>query len=58
MDLPGSRVLEESDAIASPEGVDMLFFGPDDYSQGVGAAADWQNFSITAARRLVAEACP
>lgn len=46
--------LRELDAIAALEGVDMLFFGPGDFSQGIGAPGDWNHPDLLAARRLVA----
>ena len=49
--------LDELDAIAALEGIDMLFFGPGDFSQGIGAPGDWQNPKIAETRRRIAEAC-
>lgn len=48
--------LEELDAIAALEGFDMLFFGPGDFSQGIGAPGEWDHPRLLEARRLVAEA--
>jgi len=35
--------LEELDAIAALEGFDMLFFGPGDFSHGIGAPGQWDH---------------
>ena len=48
--------LEELDAIAALPGFDMLFFGPGDFSQGIGAPGQWDHPMLTDARRRVAEA--
>lgn len=48
--------LKDLDAIAALEGYDMLFFGPGDFSQGIGAPGDWKNPKLIEARKLVAEA--
>jgi 4-hydroxy-2-oxoheptanedioate aldolase len=47
--------LEELDAIAALEGFDMLFFGPGDFSQGIGAPGDWNHPRLLDARKRVAE---
>ncbi|GAA5221874.1 HpcH/HpaI aldolase family protein [Membranihabitans marinus] len=47
--------LAELDEIAALEGFDMLFFGPGDFSQGIGAPGDWTNPRIQEARIQVAE---
>ncbi len=48
--------LAELDAIAALPGIDMLFFGPGDFSQGIGAPGDWDDPRLIDARRRVAEA--
>jgi 4-hydroxy-2-oxoheptanedioate aldolase len=48
--------LEELDAIAALEGYDMLFFGPGDFSQGIGAPGEWDHPRLVEARKMVAEA--
>ncbi len=48
--------LEELDAIAALPGYDMLFFGPGDFSQGIGAPGEWNHPKLTETRRKVAEA--
>ena len=47
--------LEELDAIAALDGFDMLFFGPGDFSQGIGAPGRWDHPKLTEARKMVAE---
>lgn len=47
--------LAELEAIAALDGYDMLFFGPGDFSQGIGAPADWNNPKLLDARKRVAE---
>jgi 4-hydroxy-2-oxoheptanedioate aldolase len=48
--------LAELDAIAALEGIDMLFFGPGDFSHGIGAPGQFDHPEVRRARRLVAEA--
>lgn len=47
--------LDDLDAIASLEGIDMLFFGPADFSQGIGAPGQWSHPLIAETQRRVAE---
>lgn len=47
--------LKELEAIADLEGFDMLFFGPGDFSQGIGAPGQWDHPELIAARKKVAE---
>ncbi len=47
--------LEDLEAIAALEGFDVLFFGPGDFSQAIGAPGDWNNPQIIEARKRVAE---
>jgi len=49
--------LADLDAIAALDGVDMLFFGPADFSHGLGAPGDFAHPELERARRRVAEAC-
>ena len=49
--------LEDLDAIAALDGIDMLFFGPADFSQGIGAPAVWDHPLLVETRRKVAAAC-
>jgi len=48
--------LAELDAIAAVPGIDMLFFGPGDFSHGIGAPGVWDEPRLVEARRRVAEA--
>ncbi len=48
--------MAELDAIAALPGIDMLFFGPGDFSHGIGAPGQWDHPQLLDARRRVAEA--
>ena len=48
--------MKELEQIAQLEGIDMLFFGPGDFSQGIEAPGRWDDPRITEARKRVAEA--
>ncbi|MFA7471664.1 MAG: aldolase/citrate lyase family protein [Spirosomataceae bacterium] len=47
--------LEELEEIANLPGYDMLFFGPGDFSQGIGAPGQWDHPLITQTRKRVAD---
>ncbi|MEN8120021.1 MAG: aldolase/citrate lyase family protein [Bacteroidota bacterium] len=47
--------LDDLEAIAALDGIDMLFFGPADFSQGIGAPGDWNHPKLIEARKRVAE---
>ncbi len=47
--------MEELEEIAGLDGYDMLFFGPGDYSQGIGHPGEWDHPEITKARKRIAE---
>ncbi len=47
--------LDELEEIAALDGIDMLFFGPADFSQGIGAPGQWDNPMIAETRKRVAE---
>ena len=47
--------LAELDEIAKVEGIDMLFFGPGDFSQGIGAPGQFDHPKIADARRRVVD---
>ncbi|RNC65809.1 aldolase [Proteiniphilum sp. X52] len=47
--------LDDLEAIASLEGYDMLFFGPGDFSQGIGAPGQWEHPLLMETRKRVAE---
>lgn len=48
--------VEQAEAIAAVEGVDMLFFGPGDFSQSIGFPGQLDHPDVVAARALVARA--
>lgn len=47
--------LDELEEIVALEGIDMLFFGAADFSQGIGTPAKWDNPKIGETRKRVAE---
>ena len=47
--------LSELDEICSIEGIDMIFFGPGDFSQGIGRPEEVFNEETLKARKLVAQ---
>lgn len=47
--------LSELEQIAAMPGVDMLFFGPADFSQAIGAPAEWDHPRIVEARQWIAD---
>lgn len=47
--------MEELDAICSLEGIDIVFFGPADFSQGIGDPVNFSNPKLLEARCLIAE---
>jgi 4-hydroxy-2-oxoheptanedioate aldolase len=49
------EALDDLEAIASLEGIDMLFFGPGDFSQGIGAPGQWDHPKIMETYKRVAE---
>jgi 4-hydroxy-2-oxoheptanedioate aldolase len=49
--------LADLEAIAALEGIDMLFFGPADFSQGIGAPAVWDHPRLVETRKRIAEVC-
>ena len=48
--------MEELDEIAAVEGYDVLFFGPGDFSHGIGAPGQWEHPQLSDARQRVVEA--
>lgn len=48
--------LDELDEIAELPGIDVLFFGPGDFSHGIGVPGEWDHPDIIKAREKVAEA--
>ena len=47
--------LGELEAICKLDGIDMIFFGPGDFSQGIGAPGDMNHPELLRARELVAK---
>ena len=47
--------LAELDQICQVEGIDMLFFGPGDFSQAIGHPGEFSHPEIARVRRLVVE---
>lgn len=47
--------LEELEAIAALPGIDMLFFGPGDFSQAVGAPGDMKHPRVVEAQKYIAD---
>jgi 4-hydroxy-2-oxoheptanedioate aldolase len=47
--------LDELEEIASLPGIDMLFFGPADFSQGMGIPGQFKDPRITETRKRIAE---
>ena len=47
--------LDQLDEIAALDGIDMLFFGPADFSQGIGAPGQWDHPMIAETRKRVAD---
>jgi 4-hydroxy-2-oxoheptanedioate aldolase len=47
--------LDELEAIAALEGYDILFFGPGDFSHGIGAPGEWDHPLLLETRERVAE---
>jgi 4-hydroxy-2-oxoheptanedioate aldolase len=51
------EALEDLDAIASLEGIDMIFFGPADFSHSLGIPGQWDDPRIVKTRKRIAEVC-
>ena len=49
--------LDELEEIAKLDGIDMLFFGPGDFSHGIGSPGEWDNPLIAETRKRVADVC-
>jgi 4-hydroxy-2-oxoheptanedioate aldolase len=47
--------LNELEAICELPGIDMIFFGPGDFSQGIGTPGKWDNPLIAETRKRIAE---
>ena len=55
LQIEGPEPLEELEEIAALDGFDMLFFGPGDFSQGIGAPGQWNHPKLLETRIRVAE---
>ena len=49
--------LEELDAIASVEGIDMLLFGPGDFTHGIGHPAEFDHPLVAETRARIPQVC-
>jgi len=49
--------LDELDEIASVEGIDMLFFGPGDFSQGIGHPGEFDHPLVVETQRRIVDVC-
>ncbi len=47
--------LDDLEAIAALPGIDILFFGPADFSQGIGAPGEWNHPLLIETRKRVAQ---
>ena len=47
--------LSELDAICELKGIDMIFFGPADFSQGIGRPNDFSNPELARVKELIAK---
>lgn len=50
------QAMDELDAIAAVDGIDMLLFGPGDYTQGLGVPGQFDDPRVDEARKAVAAA--
>lgn len=57
LQIEDTEPLSELEAIARVPGIDMLFFGPGDFSQGIGSPGQWDHPEIARTRQRVAEVC-
>jgi 4-hydroxy-2-oxoheptanedioate aldolase len=55
LQIEDPEALEELEAIAALDGIDMLFFGPADFSHGIGAPGNWNHPKLLETRKRVAE---
>jgi 4-hydroxy-2-oxoheptanedioate aldolase len=49
--------LDQIDSIAQVEGIDMILFGPGDFSHGIGCLGQWNHPKIVEARKRIADVC-
>ena len=55
MQIEDPEPLDELEQICKLPGADMIFFGPADFSQGIGMPCNWDNPKIAETRKLVAK---
>jgi 4-hydroxy-2-oxoheptanedioate aldolase len=55
LQIEDPEAMDELEEIASMPGVDMIFFGPGDFSQGIGAPGQMDHPKIAEARKRIAE---
>lgn len=55
--IEDAKSLPALDAIAEIEGIDMIFFGPGDFSQSIGHPGEWTHPDLVEARERIAKAC-
>ena len=48
--------LAELEEICSTDGIDMIFFGPADFSQGIGCPCDFSDTRLNETKKIIAEA--
>jgi len=51
------ETLDDLDEIAKLEGIDMIFFGPGDFSQAIGSVGQMDHPMITETRKRIADVC-
>ncbi|MCM8825853.1 MAG: aldolase/citrate lyase family protein [Candidatus Omnitrophica bacterium] len=51
------EVLPDIEKIAQLDGIDIIFFGPGDFSQGIGATGDFNHPLLVETRKKVAQVC-
>ncbi len=49
--------LDDLEELAKLEGIDMLFYGPADFSHGIGAPGQWDHPLIAETRKRIADVC-
>lgn len=57
LQIEDPEALDELDGMAQVDGIDMLFFGPGDFSHAIGVAGQIDHPEVQAAYKQVADAC-
>ncbi|MCK5862078.1 MAG: aldolase [Candidatus Hydrogenedentes bacterium] len=57
LQIEDPEALDELDKMAQVDGIDMLFFGPGDFSHAIGVAGQIDHPEVQAAYKQVADAC-